>query len=41
ETHGGEDVGIFANGASSYLIHGVMEENWIFYAMQEAMRLKK
>jgi alkaline phosphatase len=40
ETHGGEDVGIFAIGASSYLIHGVMEQNWIFYAMQEAMRLK-
>ncbi|MDQ6786812.1 MAG: alkaline phosphatase [Acidobacteriota bacterium] len=41
ETHGGEDVGIFANGAGAYLIHGVMEENWIFYAMQDAMRLKK
>jgi alkaline phosphatase len=41
ETHGGEDVGIFANGANSYLIHGVMEENWIFYAMREAMRLKE
>jgi alkaline phosphatase len=40
ETHGGEDVGIFAAGASSYLIHGVMEENWIFYAMREAMRIK-
>ena len=41
ETHGGEDVGIFANGANSYLVHGVMEENWIFYVMQEAFRLKK
>ena len=40
ETHGGEDVGIFATGASAYLIHGVMEENWIFYAMQEAFRFK-
>jgi alkaline phosphatase len=41
ETHGGEDVGIFATGAGSQLIHGVMEENWIFYAMREALQLKK
>lgn len=41
ETHGGEDVAIFATGAGSYLIQGVMEENWIFYAMKEALRLKK
>lgn len=40
ETHGGEDVAIFATGAGSDLIHGVMEENWIFYAMKEALRLK-
>jgi alkaline phosphatase len=40
ETHGGEDVGIFATGAGSQLIHGVMEENWIFYAMREALQLK-
>ena len=40
ETHGGEDVGIFATGAGSQLIHGVMEQNWIFYAMQEALQLK-
>ncbi len=41
ETHGGEDVAIFATGAGSYLVHGVMEENWIFYVMKEALRLKK
>ncbi|HLM59695.1 MAG TPA: alkaline phosphatase, partial [Pyrinomonadaceae bacterium] len=40
ETHGGEDVAIFATGAGSYLIHGVMEQNWIFYAMKEALQLK-
>lgn len=40
ETHGGEDVAIFANGINSYLIHGVMEQNWIFYVMKEPMRLK-
>ncbi len=41
ETHGGEDVAIFATGAGSYLIRGVMEENWTFYVMKEALRLKK
>ena len=40
ETHGGEDVAIFATGAGSYLVQGVMEENWIFYVMKEALRLK-
>lgn len=40
ETHGGEDVAIYANGASAYLVHGSMEENWIFFVMKEAMRLK-
>jgi len=40
ETHGGEDVAIFATGAGAYLVGGVMEENWIFYVMKEAMRLK-
>lgn len=41
ETHGGEDVGIFAIGANAWMIHGVMEQNWIFYVMQEALQLKK
>lgn len=41
ETHGGEDVGIFAIGANAWTVHGVMEENWIFYVMQEALQLKK
>lgn len=40
ETHGGEDVAIFANGAGFDLVRGVMEENWIFYVMKEALRLK-
>lgn len=40
ETHGGEDVAIFATGADSSLISGVMEENWIFYVMKDALRLK-
>lgn len=40
ETHGGEDVGIFAIGVNSHLIRGSMEENWIFYVMADALRLK-
>ncbi len=40
ETHGGEDVAIFANGAGSDLVRGVMEENWIFYVMKEALKFK-
>ncbi len=40
ETHGGEDVAIFATGAGAHVIHGVMEENWIFFAMKNALRWK-
>ena len=41
ETHGGEDVAIFATGANAYIIRGSMEENWIFYVMADAFRFKK
>ncbi len=41
ETHGGEDVAIFADGTSSWMFHGVMEQNWIFYVMRDAMRMRK
>jgi alkaline phosphatase len=41
ETHGGEDVAIFATGVDAYLIHGSMEQNWIFYVMADALRLGK
>ena len=40
ETHGGEDVAIFATGVNAYLIRGSMEENWIFYVMADALRLR-
>ncbi len=40
ESHGGEDVAIFADGVNSWMFHGVMEQNWIFYVMQDALRLK-
>jgi alkaline phosphatase len=39
ETHGGEDVAVFATGVNAHLIRGSMEENWIFYVMADAMRL--
>ena len=39
ETHAGEDVAIFADGADAWMVHGVMEENWIFYVMREALRV--
>ncbi len=41
ETHGGEDVAIFATGVNAHLIRGSMEENWIFYVMADAMRLAR
>ncbi len=39
ETHGGEDVAIFAIGVNAHLVRGSMEENWIFYVMADALRL--
>lgn len=41
ETHGGEDVAIFATGVNAYIIRGSMEENWIYYVMADAFRFKK
>lgn len=36
ETHGGEDVAIYATGPRAYLVRGVMEQNWIFHVMRVA-----
>jgi alkaline phosphatase len=41
ETHGGEDVAIFATGVNAYLVRGSMEENWIFYVMADALQFKR
>ena len=41
ESHSGEDVGIYATGINSYMFYGVMEQNWIFYVMKDALRLKE
>ncbi len=37
ETHGGEDVAIYATGPGSQWINGVMEQNAIFHVMREAL----
>jgi alkaline phosphatase len=41
ETHGGEDVPIFATGVNAYLVRGSMEENWIFYVAADALRMER
>lgn len=37
ETHAGEDVAIYANGARAPLFHGVREQNYLYHAMVEAL----
>jgi len=39
DTHGGEDVAVYARGPGAERIHGVMEQNEIFHAMKEALHL--
>ena len=38
ETHAGEDVPIYARGPKAHLVHGSMEQNWIFHVMAEALK---
>lgn len=33
ETHGGEDVAVFARGPQAHLIHGVQEETFVAHVM--------
>jgi alkaline phosphatase len=37
ETHGGEDVAIFARGPHAYLVQGTMEENALYFVMAKAL----
>ncbi|MFA5630004.1 MAG: alkaline phosphatase [Porticoccaceae bacterium] len=37
ETHGGEDVAIYATGPWAHLIHGVQEQSYIYYVMRHAL----
>ena len=39
DTHGGEDVAVYARGPGAEHIHGVMEQNEIFFAMDKALNL--
>ena len=39
ETHGGEDVGIFAKGPNAHLFHGSLEQSMIYWIMADALRL--
>ena len=41
ETHGGEDVGIWATGPYAHYIRGSMEQNWIFHVMAKAFGFTK
>jgi alkaline phosphatase len=37
ESHGGEDVAVYADGPGAYLLHGVIEQNVIYHIMRQAM----
>jgi alkaline phosphatase len=39
ETHGGDDVVIYAGGPCAHLFHGVQEQNVIFHIMVQALKL--
>ncbi len=41
ETHGGEDVAIYASGPKAALLRGTMEQNVIFHVMDRAARLSE
>jgi alkaline phosphatase len=39
ETHGGEDVPIYAGGPGAALFHGVQEQNYVYHALARALGL--
>jgi alkaline phosphatase len=39
ETHGGEDVPIYAGGPGAALFHGVQEQNFVYHALAAALGL--
>lgn len=41
ETHGGEDVPLYADGPQAHLFHGVIEQHVVFHVMVEALGLRK
>jgi alkaline phosphatase len=40
ETHGGEDVPVFASGPNAHYFRGTIEENVIYHLMADALNLK-
>ncbi len=40
ETHGGQDVTIYASGPGAWLFTGVVEQNYIFHVIDDALALK-
>jgi len=41
ETHGGQDVTIYARGPQAWLFSGVVEQSYIFHVMEKALDLKR
>jgi len=41
ETHGGEDVPVYAGGPGAALFHGAREQNFIYHAMASALSIGK
>ncbi len=41
ETHGGQDVPVYATGPGAHLFHGVQEQSYLYYAMAEALGWKR
>lgn len=39
ETHGGEDVTVYADGPGAFRVHGVIEQNMVYHIMQDGMGL--
>jgi alkaline phosphatase len=41
ETHGGQDVTIYASGPHAYLFGGIVEQNYVFHVIDDALDLTK
>jgi len=39
ETHGGQDVGVWARGPAAHMFSGSFEENYVFFVMRHALRI--